>query len=322
MALPTLVKTWQHSINQTVAAQGSVVATEKRLIRTIKNLLIGFATNPWTVRGSGNATTGAMDAVDRWTADSDITKAAGGSPHSWIVLRQTGIAANFEVCLDMNISSQGLMSVIVSPSAGFTGGSNTARPTATDEIVLISAATWFSAVDTQHQIHAQQSTDGQCTRLQVWRGSTNQCTFWLFDKPQNTPTGWTNPSISLAVGATTSLAMTYGTLITAITKGRGSATFSLFWTAEGASSTLLANLADVGSVANDFDANWPVFPIGIASTQLSHKGRHGTITDLWWSPNGIASADTLPNNAGTRDFAVLGNLIFPWTGDATTPLLT
>jgi hypothetical protein len=91
------------------------------------------------------------------------------------------------------------------------------------------------------------------------------------------------------------------------------------WTGETSNSTssLLANA--ILNSANDFDSSWPFFPIGIASTQASHRGRHGTLYDIWWGSSATASADTYPAD-GSRQFAQLGNIILPW--DGSTPLIT
>lgn len=329
--LPTLAKTWQFSINQKVDAQGSIAATEKRLIRTIKNLMKGFGTNPWTCSGSSNSSTAGMDGVDRWTTDADITKAAAASPHSWIVLRQTGIATNYEFCFDA-LASAGSATIVVSPSAGFTGGTTSARPTATDEIILISNTTWFSVLDTIHQIHAMQSTDGQCTRIQVWRGGVQQCLFWLFDKPQNPVSGWTNPSLSLALAtgaasAAGGYASDYANIRSSKNiKGRGSATFGMVMTGEWhgilqSTTTLLAESLAVGVVPNQFDGYWDFYSVGVASDDVSHRGRHASIFDLWLGEIGMNDGDTFPSNASTKQFINLGRIILPWVGDSTIALL-
>lgn len=321
----SLTKTWQLSVNQTVTAQGSGVATERRLLRTIKNLMIGFANSPWSVRGSSNGTTAGMDQVDRWSSDGDIVKNSAGSAHSWIVLRQTGIGTNFEACIDMNSGSTGLASVIVSPSAGFTGGSTTARPTATDESVLISSSQWSSAVDAQHQIHAMQSTDGACFLLFVYRNTTNMCTCWVFQKPATLRvSGWTTPAISFAAGSTSTIAANASSLASGSgTSGRlGSVNFAARWTGEGISgANALYALTGLADQANDFDSSWIVSPIGIASTTLNARGAPCALTDIWWAPTGLADGDTFPNSATNKRFLKLGPFVVPWTNDSTSPLL-
>lgn len=328
MPLPTLQKTWQFSVNQTVTPQGSLTATARRVMRTLKNLLIGFGTLPWTVRGSCDSVAAGMDQVDRWDSDTDLVWAVSGAAHSWIVLRQTGIATNFEVCIDLNSSTAGQGSIVVSFSAGFTGGTTTNRPTATDESVVVSATNLMSNLDAQYQIHTMQSTDGECTRISIWRAGTNNCTFALFDKPNNPVTGWTNPSVSFWLAQTTTIAASYASLgniaTTALGRGRGVSNMNMACTGEGDpdGSLFIASDATIGGIANQLNSEWSMFPMGVCSLTTNNVGRHGSLFDIWWKPIGISDADTLPNDAANRDFVALGSIILPWTGDATIPLIT
>lgn len=326
MALPTKAKTWQYNVNQAVALQGSIIATSQRLWRTIKNSLVGFATLPWTVRGSSDSVAAGMDAVDRWAADANLVNDTAGNVHSWIVLRQTGIATNFEICLDLNSNGgSGNFDFIVSPGAGFTGGSTTARPTATDEVVTqANSAYAWSNVDANHVVHVLQSTDGQCTRVAVWRASTNLCTFWILDKPANPVTGWTKPSLFGTVGVSSGVVNTaglFGNFANTTLKGYGSAAMVLAMTGEGSQATsgLLSNLTGIGTTANSFDGTWPLFPIGIGSITVAMQGRHGTVFDLWWRPTSLGQIDTFPNDT-SRQFVVMGDFVLPW--DGSVPVIT
>ena len=330
MALPVLVKAWQNSINQTVLAQGSITLTAQRLMRTLKNLLIGFGSNPWVVRSSCNGAGGAgsfgnSDLVDRWIADGNLVGAAAGVNHSWIVLRQTGIAANYEICIELLNAALGTVTIAISPSAAFGSlavGSATARPTATDEIIILNNTTWFSNNDATHQIHAQLSTDGQCTRVNIWRATTNQCTFLLIDKPLNPPAGWVNPSIAIFLATTVTIAATNSLLhATAIGNGRGTTAILMKLTEESNVDGLLSQIANIGNIPDDTDSAWPFFPVGITSTTAANRGWKGTLADIWWSPIGVADADTFPNNAAARQFVRFAGFIFPWTGGADVPLL-
>jgi hypothetical protein len=319
MPLPTLSKTWQHNVNQVIPAQGSNLATNRRNFKLLKDSLIGFGTLPWTTRGSSNSTTAGMDAVDRWATDADLVW--GGGVHSWYVFRQTGIATNFEMCLDLNSSSPYIGTLAVSPSVGFTGGSTSARPTATDEIVLINNNVLGGAYngDVDTKLHVMQSTDGQCTRVMFWAQNGNT-TFYLFDKPNNPVSGWTNPSVSIAIagGLGGAVVASLGNLLTAANgRGRGTSTMNLYLTAEGIGSS--GNLMDLLTQVNDFDSNAPFFPIGLLSLTTSHRGRHGSLFDLWYGMTIIANSDTYPNDA-SRQFAQLGDLILPWNGSV--PLIT
>lgn len=320
MALPTLAKTWQFDVNQTIAAQGSALATGKAIMFALKESLIGFAQNPWTVSGSSDSSTAGMDSVDRWVTAGNIVNSS--SNHSWIVLRQTGIASNYEVCIDFGTSGN-TITLAASASAGFTGGSTTARPTATDEAILISNNIYMSGVDTTHQLHVMQATDGSCTRVIVWRGGTNLCTFFLFDKAANTVTGWTNPCISIAQCTTSGIAMTYSSLTLGTSSfGRYSGNFTALWTSESVGGSIFPELTNIGTVANSIDNSWSFFPIGIASTTAGNRGRHGSMVDIWWRPISVSDGDTFPNSSSNRQFVAFGPLIFPWTNSTDVPLIT
>src|SRR5512146_2064622 len=100
MALPTKTKTWQFKVNQATKYQGTFAATFQAVMFALKQSLITFALQPWTVVGSSDGATAGLDAVDRWSAANKLVQAADASAHSWIVLKQTGVAANFQVCID------------------------------------------------------------------------------------------------------------------------------------------------------------------------------------------------------------------------------
>lgn len=336
MTLPSLSKIWQVSANVKVVAQIDLNTVQARIMRVIKNTLIGITSSPWTVSGSSNAggTTGAptgagaLDGVDRWTVDTDIFTNGSNSRHAWIVLRQDGIASHYEMCWDFTqTGNMNATTLIVSPSAGFTGGSATARPTATDEIIMINNTNWIGNLNTNYQIHIWQSTDGQCTRIIVWKNGGNLCSFFLFDKPQNPVSGWTNPSVTSAFinSGTGLIAPNYPNLSASPTsvgssKAKANSVFDVRYTGESNTAGLLANTTDVGNLPNDFDGTWTFYPIGFYSVTSNNRGRHGNFFDLWWRPTAMNSGDTFPNNTSFRQFVAMGPFILPWTNDATVPL--
>lgn len=351
MAYPANTKTWQLQINQTVALSASATVHNQEIANKIKNLLIGFPTLPWTVRYSCNAGIAsgvnygaagvAGDGVDRWaisnavltsaagviTVSNDVNVAAAATRHSWIVLRQTGIATNFEICLDLNGSAGSTTgSIVASFSAGFTGGSATARPTATDEVTLISANTWGLGTNVQHIIHAWQSTDGACTRLQAWSGGTTNDLFLVLDKGQSPVSGWTNPATLIAIRTNFAgqIASSFANITAAnVVKmmGAGSVQFSGSLTYEQTSAGALQSLASVGTAPNTFDTAWPVLPMGVCAQAASGAGRLCNLFDIWYKPSGITDSDTFPSSATARDQAALGGVVLPWTGTSTVPLI-
>jgi len=316
MTLPALSKTYQFNVGQAITAQGTALATNRRILRTIKNTLIGFGTLPWTVRYSCDSVTAgtAGDVTDRWAADSNLVWAAAASAHSWMVLRQTGIATNFEVLLSLeNASATGsVLTMYVSPTAAFTGGTTTARPTATDEIAMLANAVWggVATVDANAKIQVVQSTDGQVTRVIVHVGGVAR-TYWSFTKPTSPIAGWTNPSLSVVLGNSSSNVLTYANLNAAANgKGRvGSTTCSFYMSGEAAGGSMLGQLIGAG----DISGNWPVAPVGLISTTTSNKDRYGVATDIWWGADTATEGSTYPNDA-TRTFVQFGVCVFPWDG--------
>lgn len=329
MALPALTKTWQYSLNNVFVTTGSALTDHRQVMRGAKNALIGFGSTPWAVRGSSNSTVAALDSVDRWAANGDLVWADGGSAHSWIVLRQAGIATNTEVCIDLiplTNSVQGPRATIVySATAGFTGGSTTARPTATDEIVLLSNVSWmgttagtasFTAI-----VHARMSTDGQATRVIIHMGGV-PVAFWLFDKPQSPCTGWATPTIAIALGATSASdsVLTYAKLWAAA-NGRarvGATNASIYFGTLGHGGLASGQrLTAIGPVSSE----WPIMPMAVISetagaAQVLAPGAESTrgVFDLFYGSTGLGSPSDYYPSGGSKTFVQHGCLILPNNG--------
>jgi len=315
MPLPSLSKTWQFNVNQTVAASGTQLTNNRSSLRAIKDSLLGFGSTPWTTRYSCDsvAAGSAGDGVDRWDSNADLVWSAAGA-QSWYILKQAGISSNFQIGLFLNVASSNgtLLTLSFSPNAGYTGGTTTAKPTATDEVTLISQTNWGgNNVDVQQRIHVMQSTDGQCTRIMMCDTGVFKM-MWMFDKPGNPVTGWSNPSITLALASNSSTdVLTTANLSSAANvRGFGSASMSIFLTSEARNTT---QLKSVFTVANSFSGEFPFFPIGLSSETASHVGRHGTVQDLWFGLSSLADGDTYPNDV-SRQFMQAGELIVPWSG--------
>lgn len=320
MSLPALSKTWQYSVNNTITATGTYSNTARNAIYSIKNALVSFGTLPWTVVSSSSGT-GTSGASDLWASSANIIGDTAGSNHSWIRLRQTGIATNFELLLDCVSSDLSSGTLVISPSAGFvTGGTATDRPTASDEIVLISATTWMCTPGSNDQniiVNIMQSTDGQCTRV-ITCSQTTVTGFWMFDKPNSPTTGWTNPSVSFAYATASDVPLiSYLSSNTAYLRGKGSTTFNLSITSEATSASPLVTYL---TSLNDIDSTMPLFTLGLVSLTASHRGRHGSLFDLWYTlASPCANGDNFPADS-SKTFAVFGDIVVPWNG--TTPTIT
>lgn len=314
MPLPTPDKTWQYDPNRAMPQQADALASNRKILRQIKTTLIGFGSQPWTVRGSSDSVAAGMDAVDRWDSDTDLVWANAGVAHSWIVLRQTGISATFEICIDLiTASANGSDGEIFASTAGFTGGSTTARPTAADEARIGQDLVTISGTNSDGVLHVMQSTDGQCTRVVLYKAN-NAVMFWMFDKPKNPVTGWSNPYVGIVRSNTGSSIMLVTELMgTANAQGRGSATFNMTLTSENTGTGANSQIPTAQTFANDFSGEFPLLPIGLYSTTASHRGRHGMLFDMWWGLVSNADADGYPND-GSRQFIQMGDLVVKWNG--------
>lgn len=319
MPLPSVTKTFQISANNGIASTGVEEQDYRTLLRTIKNQLKGFATQPWAVKGSSDSAAAGMDNTDRWSDNTKLVPNSSGSAHSWIVLGQSGIATNFQVCLDLNTASASggsrCLTIVVSPVAGFGGGSTTARPTAADEIVLASQANWAGGVtggDDSFRVHLWQSTDGQCTRVAIY--TANVCVgFWLFDRPSNPVSGWTNPSVSVALAGKGLIKHPSFRHLLEQANAYGRApvgTMSLYFSCEGYGSQ---SLGEIIAEANEISGGWPIMPIGLVSRTTGAKGRHGQLFDVWFGSTALNEGDTYPNSTA-KTFVQVGNLVLPWNG--------
>jgi len=145
MALPTLEKTWQILPNQQVGViTGGLQEAVKYMLLGVKDRLVDVPLGAWTVVGSSDSSSANLTGTDLWVDKDDLVWDTAGNAHSWMVLRNTAIATNFEICIDLSQAASDFdnLTFVYSHTAGFTGGTITARPTATDEFVVGSATDW------------------------------------------------------------------------------------------------------------------------------------------------------------------------------------
>lgn len=311
MPVPTLEKTWQFNVNNFTAAPGTAADANRGLLLNLKNALKGFGSSPWAVVNSSNGV--AAGAGDSWSTIADILGNSPGSNHSWIVLRQTGIATNFELCIDVVAASvYSTATVVVSPAAGFTGGTVTNRPTATDEVVLVSAASWVNSTsNVAFRWSVMQSTDGACTFLTAATGGT-VVLYAVLAQPGDPVSGWTNPS-HFWWRATNPIA---GEITSSTGRGRiraAGSTGNVAMMAVGNQSNIGPVDSTWANVANQITNEWPMFPLTLGCVTSPIKGAHGRVIDMWAASSGTLSGDTYPGDA-SRQFAQFGALIVPWNG--------
>jgi hypothetical protein len=326
MGLPTITKTWQYNINQRIAGASTQA---KDVLLAIVNSLLGFGSNPWTVRyssASTGPTTGtAGDGVNYWTnAAALVYAAANGSAHSWIVLKQTNIASNLQILIDLSGSTTtSNANIYVSANAGFTGGSSTNRPTATDEQEITPQAAWGPAGSTTKSklVHAVQSTDGECTRVFVCGHDTNNRavvgSVWILDKINSPRAEITYPYACCVYGADSDVTTTAIFNNAARIATRLSVNSLCYITAEGVYSRALL---DNQRFPDDISGAYPLSPMGLFSKTASATGRYGLLYDMWWGPRmdtGVGSVEAAPGDIydeTTNTLIAMGQFIVPSNG--------
>ncbi len=314
--IPTLIKTWQGSYNLSNTPSGSLETDVDSTFILLKNALLAFALNPWTVVGSGNGTTSGMVGVDLLTSSANIVHNAAASSHSWIVLRQpTGV----QVCWDFNNTSVSFATIAWSPAAGFTGGTTTARPTATDEQLLINNNVWqggLGGTGGQYRGHIIHASDGTCTRMVLMFGG-NPMAFWSFETAGSPATGWTGlcgAAVSTTSSAATNL-LDWNQWIASTkysAKGTAAATMPLLVTSKGA----LSNVSSLNQLnaANEISGEYPIQPCGLwHDVTVGQRGRHGYLFDFFFTVADITSGTTFPS-VGTSVYVAIGDMVFPTGG--------
>ena len=326
MALPTPEKTWQfaHISNTLTGSQGD---DAHDFFLKFKTAAKTFGSQPLTVVGSSNGVSANMSGTDLLAAYSDFVHAVAGSPHSWVVLA-TAVA---QICFDFN-RAPGLFGVItldiITSSAGFSGGSINNRPTASDESVLLTNDSWTGRLGTgsstggQIRGHIMLSDDGQCFRVVVANNNTVGG-FLLVDKAGGAVSGWTDPVISVFLGQGYSDNTTnnlleariwISTLSTAIIHSRGPAGSMPLYACVEYVGGLDASIVERYNGANEISGEYPLLAVGLFhGVTASQRGRHGHISDLWFTNAILANGDTMPSD-GSKQFVIFGDVVFPSDG--------
>lgn len=240
-------------------------------------------------------------------------------PFSWVVLQQTEINPNFQVCLCTGNHGANYYQTdsYVSPVAGFTltGLVTTAAPLASDRAQFHNSAggstQWNysngSAFD--FVLTVAMSTDGQCTRVMGFLGNVMRM-FWLWDKPKNPVSGWTNPAIILMNPNSGVIPTAYTELTDqAQVLGRIGSTWAYFYVTT--EFYVNAALGENLFYPNQITGEYQLTPCGLATSTPGVYGRHGEIYDLWYTSGNMFSGTSFPA-AGNRQFVNIVYLVHPW----------
>jgi len=334
MALPTLVKTWEHDINNQGGVSSGVSGEDcARTMFQMKDALTGggsaeIATKPMLVSRSCDSV--SFGTTDYWLAYTNIVVA--NVNHSWIVLKSQGTIP-YEICIDMQDNSPhkyqlnyiGVsMTGSFNAGAGGSDGSLSTRPTAPDELQILGTdQTWCAGLNVGFlsRVHAMMSTDGDTMMLIVHINNVPTIV-WRFDLVQDPITGYVNGMhVWMRMQISLANALSFAELTTVSYKWSYDALAdirSTYISYEAYDSTEVA--CSVGFVvANEWDNDWPFYPLGVW-TVGDKRGRVGTISDLWLGSTGTNEADHYPDVPTLYQFAQVGDCIIPW--DSTNQILT
>ena len=324
MSIPAQEKTWEISANEFVGSDEGAKQSHADTLLKILNRLLSFENQHWVCLGSSDATTGALDGTNRLLGIADFSWNTAPNNHSWFVVKDP--VTNIQLCISCDtllVKTEGpKISLLYSASAGFTGGTVTARPTAADE--LGSPIVWLGTTEQTPQFKlnliSQRSTDGQCTRIILVNGKVP--VFYLSCEKFKGATTVVTSFMMTTPASTTILEnnLTYERL------NKTMCIFSylavpgyLLAYLSARCSTLTGLPTGLTTVKNEIDNTFFIDrPEVIANNPGGDKGKLGEIYDLFWAP-GTQDTGTLYNYS-EGSWIQLGHLLFPWDSSITLKL--
>ncbi len=339
------------STNIALTTTGAAGSDYKLFLRTIKNVLQGFPSNPWTCVGSGTpADSNSFSTTD--TVDRVVTNGTATN-FFWIILKQTALNApapnagsGFQWLSYTDGSSNG-HGFHVSPSAGFTGStygapSTTIPPSATDTVGQFcgSGASAGAMTGTEQfvgtclsqaftaglKMNFMMSSDGQCTR--IWSYYQNSVANLTVIETPSSPIASTVPP-QTSVWTWNSVSQPWWIFSRCNT---GGASFGLNDPARnsylfnagtsmiskiGSANTTVTNLQMTSNGGVRINAAWDytsergICPLLIYDTTVGHRNRMGYPFDMWLVDSGLVNGDYF---GASKQFTVVGEFLFPWDG--------
>lgn len=330
MALPTVQRTWTITPNNAITYV-SLNDTMARFLFGVKQFLVA---NGYTVQGSSDGTTGAMDATDRWITFSNVTTRGGtaATPQSWIVLRDGN---GVDILITYQGSADHTARVSFSPGQLYVAaGTPTHQPTATDEQLLSNSPfNMIGAETTNRRWNGWVDSVSKSCRFMMFSATSVVGHAWGVEEvdPASFGSGvsWTPPVWGFAIGNAAN-ALPNGTSVGLAKVVVGSIMASGNWIQLGAEniggSSTMYNWFGTVQPGLQGGAGYPIWPLIIGSNTAGRVGKLGKLYDWWIGRTGVAPGDTY----GTLQFihvnCAFGSFstpagIWPWDG-TTTPLTT
>jgi len=262
-----------------------------------------------TVISSSDSST--ADASDNWSVNTDLVWATAGNPHSWIVLQFGSIATGYQVCIDLNVGSTTTESCsIILSVAGFAGGSTTARPTATDEYVLVNSTYWgaSSSASITRQYSIIKASDNSVIYIVGFITGSPVC-FWIIGKAINGPSSHTTPAYMYVISTTPTIAgISTASAIPTFIDGES----SVCYVGRPYSGLDVTANASYYRAAFDIDGNITMWGHSFISNNPSRPGSYGYLPDLYWVNAGHSDLNYIYQSDGTTlGWVIFGDLAVP-----------
>lgn len=358
MAAPALHKTWQGGSTAGGTQFVNVVVTgvtPKDTLWAIKNSMVNFFANPWTVIGSSDGVTSSMDGTDRWVDSGDIVyPTISNDPFSWIVLQQTALGATFQVLLH---ASETLAAdpqrehIGIAANAGGYGAANGGTDGAINSTPGVADGTrnfavdgtdWLGAQnggDTQKVLTCISSTDGACFRAIVSEQATGTPITGLgIEAPRLPPATLTNPVVVYLYKSTVASGLScfrWETMADSVTNGEMFANVDNVIGAAGYSTINMMPMmpmfstVEVVDLQEDDRPNPMLYPPMLIGADVGAAAKvteryYGSLFDWYWCNRNVAGKhlldlDTIPL-AGNRTFVCVGDCVYGWLNDSATDL--
>ncbi|MAE87660.1 MAG: hypothetical protein CMB80_33310, partial [Flammeovirgaceae bacterium] len=328
--LPTVTQTWQLDVNNAAARDINQTDNNRKTMFAIKNALVSFSSNPWTVNSSSDGA--SAGASDLWIDSDDLIWSTGN--HSWIVLTKPTTGSQILISCDRSGTNDILMSW--SPGGLYTGGTISVDPTATDQVTIQISGTWNGNLSTYYSwVHVWHSSDGRRTRVVVANDAGHPRLFWILDEVDPIPDNWaTTPEVVCIFEHGTNALSWFSTLDDVPTFNNvakswddtnefdiGLFTLGFDSCPSGFGGTNFMSRQEFGSTGNKLndDEPYPMAPVGIFSRETGFRGAHGILADMYVGHEDRAGA-TYPDSTTEKLWAQFGDIILPWTGGDAIPI--
>ncbi len=345
MGLPPVSQTWTYSLNNLHTFDTTIGTTGALMFALAGSGGFLPSTMGYTVKGSSNGTTAAMDGTNRILSASNwatrSTVAAGAM--SWIVLTD---GAGIDWCFSFFSASDDIVRLAHSPGGNYVAAATaTQQPTATDECFDVASGTWVGTDLTHRRIYDfWASSDKKIFRFATFFNTT----LASFIKGEKFTTALVSPAThTLANGGGTQGAIkSYynGNNSNTTVNNTYQATLCSDLCRVHAAGQDINSQATIGGVMpgggtgyesgsiGSFNVDTPalqggngelLFPSQLGANTISADGKLGTVFDQWYTIGVNNATPSLGDTYGTLQFFVVsmgGGIIVPLDG-VTTPIV-